>query len=96
MSGSIGLNGLGISATAFWLRLPSALADIGSVAVVVLLLIRCFDRRIAAVAGIVLAVHPMMTFYAQDARPYALVDAVVRRSTAILLGCAAGDLQRAT
>jgi mannosyltransferase len=80
-----GLNSLGISATAFWLRLPSALADIGSVAVVVLLLTRCFDRRVAAVAGIILAVHPMMTFYAQDARPYALVTLTFVGSTVILL-----------
>ena len=80
-----GLNLLGFSATAFWLRLPSALADIGSVAVVVLLLTRCFDRRIAAVAGIILAVHPMMTFYAQDARPYALLTLAFVGSTAILV-----------
>jgi mannosyltransferase len=80
-----GLNLLGISATAYWLRLPSAVADIGTVAVVVLLLTRCFDRRIAAVAGIVLAVHPMMTFYAQDARPYALLTLSFVGSTAMLI-----------
>jgi mannosyltransferase len=88
----VGLSWIGIGATSFWLRLPSALADIGCVALVVLLLTRCFDRRVAAVAGVVLAVHPMMTFYAQDARPYALVVFCFAASTAVLIRC----LQRPT
>jgi mannosyltransferase len=88
----IGLGWIGIGATSFWLRFPSALADIACVVLVVLLLTRCFDRKVAAIAGIVLAVHPMMTFYAQDARPYALVVLAFIASTALLIRC----LQRPT
>ncbi len=82
-----GLQLVGIRANAYWLRLPSALADLGTVAVVVVLLSRFFSRRVALVAGTVLAVHPMMTFYAQDARPYALVGLAFVASTAMLLAC---------
>jgi len=87
-----GLSWMGIGVTPFWLRLPSALADIACVALVVRLLTRCFERRVAAFAGVVLAVHPMMTFYAQDARPYALVAFSFVASTAVLIRC----LQRST
>jgi mannosyltransferase len=81
----VGLGWIGIGASSFWLRLPSALADIACVATVVVVLTRCFSRRVAAVAGVVLALHPMMTFYAQDARPYALVTFSFVASTAALI-----------
>ena len=62
-----------VSVTAVWLRLPSALAAIGSVGLLVVLVARWYGTRVALFAGCVLALHPLFTFYAQDARPYALV-----------------------
>lgn len=76
---------LGIRVSAGWLRLPSALAAIALVGLFVVCVARWFDRRIAALAGGLLAVHPMLTFYAQDARPYTLVTLGFLASTWALL-----------
>ena len=80
------LSWIGIGADAFWLRLPSALAAVAAVALVAAIVSRTFDRRVALVAATVLAVHPMLTFYAQDARPYALVTLSFVAATAALIG----------
>jgi mannosyltransferase len=81
---SIG-DALGVGAAAWWLRLPSALAAIAAVGVLVGLVSRWFGLTAALVAGVLLAVHPMMTFYAQDARPYALVTLAFLLATLALL-----------
>lgn len=65
------LAGAGHSAT--WLRLPSALAAIAATGLLVVLVARWFDPSTALVSGVLLAVHPLLSFYAQDARPYTLV-----------------------
>jgi mannosyltransferase len=77
---------LGISGdNAWWLRLPSAAAAIAAVGVLVVLVSRFFDPRTALVAGLLFAAHPMVTYYAQDARPYTLVTLGLLVSTALLL-----------
>lgn len=77
---------VGISAdNAWWLRLPSALAAIAAAGVLVLLAAHWFDDRVAFVAGLLFAVHPMLTYYAQDARPYTLVTLAFLISTLVLL-----------
>ncbi len=76
---------LGVGTAAWWLRLPSALAAIAAVGVLVVLVSRWFGPVAALVAGVLLAVHPMLTFYAQDARPYALVTLAFLLSTVALL-----------
>jgi mannosyltransferase len=78
-------DGLGVGPAAWWLRLPSALAAIAAVGVLVVLVSRWFGPAAALVAGVLLAVHPMMTFYAQDARPYALVTLAFLLATLALL-----------
>ena len=79
------IGAMGFRVTAGWLRVPSALAAIGLVGLLVVCAARWFDRRIAVLAGVLLAVHPMLTFYAQDARPYALVTCGFLASTWALL-----------
>ncbi len=73
-----------VAPAAGMLRLPSALAALGAVAVLVRLASGWFGPRIALLAGCVFALHPMMTFYAQDARPYTLVVLVFLAGTAAL------------
>ena len=75
---------VGIPPNAAVLRLPSALAVLGSIVLLVRLADEWFDPTIAVIAGILLAVHPMVTFYAQDARPYALVMFVFLISVVML------------
>ena len=79
------LGATGIRVTAGWLRAPSALAAIALVGLFVVLAAGWFDRRTALLGGVVLAVHPMLTFYAQDARPYTLVTLGFLASTWALL-----------
>jgi len=55
-----------------WLRLPSVLAAVGTVAVCADLARRWWGPRSALAAGLLLAVSPLMSRYAQEARPYAL------------------------
>lgn len=76
---------VGIDPTGTWLRLPSALAATGAVGLLVVIAARWFDVRTALLAGVLFAVHPMLTFYAQDARPYALVTCAYLASTWALL-----------
>ncbi|HEY3712926.1 MAG TPA: glycosyltransferase family 39 protein [Jatrophihabitantaceae bacterium] len=79
------LRAVGIDPTAAWLRLPSALGAIGACGLLVVVVARWFSARAALLAGVLLAVHPMLTFYAQDARPYALVTCAYLASTWALL-----------
>jgi mannosyltransferase len=55
------------------IRLPSALATVGTVALSVLLGRRLFDRRVAFATGLLAAVSLPLVFWAQDARGYALM-----------------------
>lgn len=79
------LETVGIHPSALWLRLPSAFGAIGACGLLVVIVARWFSTRAALLAGALLAVHPMMTFYAQDARPYALVTCAYLASTWALL-----------
>ncbi len=62
------------------LRLPSALAVAFAVAATALLALRLFDRRAAALAGILTAVSVSLVFWGQSARSYALVVAFASAS----------------
>ncbi len=73
----LALTGLDVRPTEGWLRLPSALAGIGAVALAALLATRWFGPRVGLLAGLLLAVHPLFVFYAHDARPYTLVTLCV-------------------
>jgi len=59
------------------LRFPSALATAAAVAVVGLLAIRLFDRRVALASGLLSAVSLPLVFWGQSARGYALMVAAV-------------------
>ena len=86
MHGWTGLGrALDVGSSAGWLRLPSALAAIAAVGVLVLLVDRWFGSRAALLSGLLLAVHPMLTFYGQDARPYTLVTLCFLLATWALL-----------
>jgi mannosyltransferase len=74
----------GIGSSAGWLRLPSALAAIAAVGILVTLVAGWFDRRTALLSGLLLAVHPLLTFYGQDARPYTLVTCAFLAATWLL------------
>ncbi|MDT5043881.1 MAG: mannosyltransferase [Actinoplanes sp.] len=67
----------GITATVAWLRLPSAVAAIAAVALTAVLAADWYGPRAGLVAGALLAVHPLLVFYAHDARPYALATFLV-------------------
>lgn len=75
---------VGIGRSAAWLRLPSALAAIAAVGILVVLVDGWFDRRTALLSGVLLAVHPLLTFYGQDARPYTLVTCAFLAATWLL------------
>lgn len=55
-----------------WLRLPSALAMVAAVALVADLARRWWGNASAVASGLLLALSPMASRYAQEARPYAL------------------------
>ncbi|HEX5064640.1 MAG TPA: glycosyltransferase family 39 protein [Myxococcota bacterium] len=65
---------LGRSAVA--LRLPSALASIATVLLVIALGTSLYDRRVGLVAGALVAISPYQIEYAQNARSYALFVAL--------------------
>ncbi|MDH6577077.1 glycosyltransferase family 39 protein [Kitasatospora sp. MAP5-34] len=68
------------------LRLPSTLAMAGAAAFTALLARRFFDSRVAGLAaGLLLAVVPNISAYAQEARTYALVTCLVVAGTWCLL-----------
>ncbi|MFI2610344.1 glycosyltransferase family 39 protein [Kitasatospora sp. NPDC018619] len=68
------------------LRIPSVLAMAGAAALVALTARRLFGSRVAAVsAGLLLAVVPEVSRYAQEARSYALVTCAVAAASYFLL-----------
>jgi mannosyltransferase len=76
---------LGISANATWVRLPSALAVIAAVGLTTALACRLLGPVAGLVSGVVLALHPLVEFYAQDARPYAIAMLLAVATTRVLL-----------
>lgn len=68
-----------------WLRLPSVAGAVLTVAGVCWLAEHWYGRPEAWAAGGLACVAPMMTFYAQDARPYALAVAAVVLSVVFLV-----------
>ncbi len=66
-------------------RLPSVVAASGTVAVVCVLGIRLFDRRVALAAGLLSAVSLPLVFWGQDARGYAAMIALSAASFLALL-----------
>jgi mannosyltransferase len=59
------------------LRFPSALATIATVALIGVIGLRWFDRRVALIAGLLAAVSLPLVYWAQTARGYALMVAFV-------------------
>jgi mannosyltransferase len=55
------------------IRLPSALATVGTVALSLVLARRLFDRRVAFASGLLVAASLPLVFWGQDARGYALM-----------------------
>lgn len=62
------------------LRLPSALATAGTVALVSVIARRLFDRRVALCSGVLSAVSLPLVYWGQDARAYAPMAALVAAS----------------
>ncbi|WP_405891001.1 glycosyltransferase family 39 protein [Streptomyces sp. NBC_00133] len=73
----------GDSATS--LRLPSALAMAGAAGCAALCGQRLFGRRAGLAGGLLFALIPVVSRYAHEARPYALVVCAVSLSTLLLL-----------
>jgi mannosyltransferase len=67
------------------LRIPSALAMAGSAAVTALIGARLFNSLAGLIAGVLLALLPVVSEFGQDARPYALTLLVAALSTLLLL-----------
>ena len=78
------LAGFGARTTETWLRLPSALAAVAAVGLTTYLGRRIVGSAAGVVAGLLLAVHPLLVFYAHDARPYTPVALAVLGSVAVL------------
>jgi mannosyltransferase len=66
-------------------RLPSALAMAGAAAAVAALGRRLVSPRAGLAAGLVFAVLPEVSFYGQDARPYAMVVALAALASYLLV-----------
>ncbi|MFD5328308.1 glycosyltransferase family 39 protein [Streptomyces sp. NPDC127092] len=67
------------------LRLPSVLATAGAAVCTALIGARLAGRRAGRVAGLLFALTPVVSRYAQEARPYALVVLAVALATLLLL-----------
>ncbi len=80
-----GVGLVGVRVDEFWLRLPSAVAGVGTVALTALLGARMYGPVIGATSGSLLALHPLFVFYAHDARPYAFVTLLMTAATVVLL-----------
>lgn len=76
---------VGVRPDEFWLRLPSAVAGVVTVALTALLGARAFGPVLGATGGSVLALHPLFVFYAHDARPYTFVTLLTTAATVTLL-----------
>jgi mannosyltransferase len=73
----------GDSATS--MRLVSTFAMAGAAACVSLIGLRLFDKRTAIIAGLLFAVIPAISRFAQEVRPYAITMLVAALSTLLLL-----------
>lgn len=67
------------------MRLLSAVAMTGAAIIVSLIAQRLFDRRTAIAAGMIFAVIPSVSRYAQEVRPYALTMLLATAATLLLL-----------
>lgn len=67
------------------LRLPSVLFAAGAAAVISAIGIKLAGRRVGLAAGLIFALLPGVSRYAQDARPYALVMLAASVSTYVML-----------
>lgn len=67
------------------LRFPSVLATMASCALLVVLGRRLYDRRVALVAGVLLALSPFAVKWSQQARGYSFVVALAVGATLLLL-----------
>ncbi len=74
----------------WWLRFPSALGGTLAVPLFLLLARRIEDRRVAAVAALLFAVHPLAIWHAQEARAYALMMLTALVSTWLFLSLMEG------
>jgi mannosyltransferase len=77
------------------LRLPSALGTGIAVALLEVLALRLFDRRVAVVAGLLSAVSLPLVFWGQSARSYALLVALVTGSFLAFVAILDGQRPRA-
>jgi len=68
-----------------WLRIPSLVAGVATVPLVYLLGLRTVGRRAALLGAAFFALGPFATFYATEARAYALMTLLVLLSTLALL-----------
>lgn len=76
----------GIAGTSeFALRLPSAIMGAASVIIVAIIAAKCFGRRVAVVAALMLALHGFNIYWSQNARMYVPATLMGMISTAILI-----------
>jgi 4-amino-4-deoxy-L-arabinose transferase-like glycosyltransferase len=61
-----------VSHQEWWLRLPSLIAGVGTVALLYQLLLERFGKKTAVIGSLLLATSPFHVFYSQELRPYAL------------------------
>jgi mannosyltransferase len=69
----------------FVMRLPSAIAMTAAAAAVAALGRRLVSPRAGLAAGLVFAILPQVSFYGQDARPYALMTALAAAASYLLV-----------
>lgn len=74
-----------VSTSEWWLRMPSVLAAAGAAGLTAALGRRLYSARAGLLAGLVLAIIPAFSRYAQEARPYALVMLFAVLSSWLLL-----------
>ena len=73
-----------------WMRVPSLLAAGGSAGLVATLGTRLANARVGLGAGLLFAATPLVSFYAQEGRSFAIVCAAVLAGTYCLLRAVAG------
>jgi mannosyltransferase len=75
-----------VAGTSEWaLRFPSVIAAMLSCSLLVVLGRRLFDRRVALIAGLLLATSPFVVRWSQQARAYTMIVAVTLVATLLLL-----------
>ena len=75
----------GIPADEIWMRLPSAIAVIAAIGLATWFGCRALGPGAGLAGGLLLAAHPLVVFYAQDARPYAIGMFLAVLATIVLL-----------